>query len=48
MECYRIILRISWKDMIRNEDVREIIEEKKGNNHRHYQGMETETIRAHM
>ena len=25
MKCYRRILRISWKDMIRNEDIRKII-----------------------
>ena len=43
MKCYRRILRISWKDMIRNED-----NTKRRNNHRHYQETKAKTIRTHM
>ena len=43
MKCYRRILRISWKDMIRNEDKSE-----RGNNHRHYKETKVKTISTHM
>ena len=42
MKCYRRVLRISWRDMIRNEDI------KGRDNRRHHQRKEIRIVWAHL